>query len=224
MSTNPGSLCGVCAGFTLRKMADSLREEIRACVREELQKIERTPDQISNQSLVERTRSLIQSSATSASQALARNETLNQSSPLASVTSTPRFSSNKRPAPGHPLRYSGKKTKQKVSKTVTPQIIPKTVYLIDNINSQDESDYSLTESMILVKGVNVTLNQQIQKTKFVQNLQTFLKSSYLLSLRKISTLLDVKGTPLLPLLSRLSISGTLDTLNNYVDKENFMLD
>ena len=35
---------------------------------------------------------------------------------------------------------------------MTPQIIPKTVYLIGNINSQDESDYSLTESMILVKG------------------------------------------------------------------------
>ena len=93
----------------LLSLTDGLREEIRTCVREELQKIERTPDQISNQSLVERTRSLIQSPATPASQALARNETLNQCSPLASVTSTPRFSSNKRPAPGHPLRFSGKK-------------------------------------------------------------------------------------------------------------------
>ena len=28
----------------------------------------------------------------------------------------------------------------------------KTVYLIDNVDSQHKSDYSLTESMILVKG------------------------------------------------------------------------
>ena len=62
------------------------------------------------------------------------------------------MSSNKRPAPGHPLQFTRKKTKQKTSNTVTPQIVPKTVYLIDNVDSQHKSDYSLTESMILVKG------------------------------------------------------------------------
>ena len=136
------------------KMADSLREEIRASVREELQRIERTPNQTSNANLVERTRSLIEASATSASHSLARNESLrnNQSSRNSPLASTPRLSSNKRPAPGHPLRFTGKKTKQKASNTVTPQIVPKTVYLIDNVDSQHKSDYSLTESMILVKG------------------------------------------------------------------------
>ena len=135
-------------------MADSLCEEIRACVREELQRIERTPNQTSNANLVQRTRSLIEASVTSASRSLARNESLrnNQSSTNSPLESMPHLSSNKQPAPGHPLRFTGKKTKQKTSNTVTPQIVPKTVYLIDNVDSQHKSDYSLTESMIRVKG------------------------------------------------------------------------
>ena len=58
-----------------RKMGDSLREEIRACIREELQRSERGANsQINNQSLVERTPSLIQASASSASQTLSSND------------------------------------------------------------------------------------------------------------------------------------------------------
>ena len=50
-----------------------LREEIRACVQEELQRIKRTPNQTSNANLVQRTRSLIAASGSSASHSLARN-------------------------------------------------------------------------------------------------------------------------------------------------------
>ena len=46
------------------KMADSLREEIWTCVREELQRIERTPNQTSNANLVQGTPSLIEASPT----------------------------------------------------------------------------------------------------------------------------------------------------------------
>ena len=59
-------------------------------------------------------------------------------------TLPPRY--NKRPVPGHPLRYSSKKAK----KPNIPLVVPKTVYLIDEVLDGD-SDYSLTESMILVK-------------------------------------------------------------------------
>ena len=56
-------------------MADSLRDEIRACIREELQRVERSSNnQATNRTLVERTRSLIQSSASSVAQNLASNE------------------------------------------------------------------------------------------------------------------------------------------------------
>lgn len=137
-------------------MADSLREEIRACVREELQSIERSSNiQATNQTLVERTRSLIEASASSASQALA--QTRNNSSLNRPVTSQ---LTSKRPVPGHPLRFSGKKAKPKKN-PVTVQVVPKTVYLIDStIDVNDdgdcgnvsENDYSLTDSMILVKG------------------------------------------------------------------------
>ena len=72
-------------------------------------------------------------------------------------TNTPKTgpSSKKRPVPGHPLRFSGKKVKQKESKTGAPQVIPKTVYLLDQLDEVDcvaEEEYSLTESMILIKG------------------------------------------------------------------------
>ena len=85
-------------------------DHIRACIREELQRIERSSNnqlnQVSNQTLVERTRSLIRSSASSASQTLANNE-------------SPRNSQNNN-------------------------------RLVDC--ESNATDYSLTESMILVKG------------------------------------------------------------------------
>lgn len=128
-------------------MADSLREEIRACIREELQRSAGSP--INNQSLVERTRSLIEASASSASETLssATNERPRN-------TNKPKVGPyNKRPVPGHPLRFTGKKVKQTESKKATPQIVPKTVYLIDEVDCANaEGDYSLTESMILIKG------------------------------------------------------------------------
>ena len=100
-------LC-VCHTQRFYKMADTLREEIRACVQEELQRIERTANQTSKANLVQRTRSLIEASATSASCSLVRNESLHNNqrcagsgnSPLASML---HLSSNKQPAPGHPL-------------------------------------------------------------------------------------------------------------------------
>ena len=104
---------------------------------------------------MQRTRSLIEASATSASQNLARNDSLRNINPSSSnspLASTPHLSSNKRPAPGHPLRFTRKKSKQKTSNAATPQIVPKTVYLIENVAYQNKSDYSFTESMILVKG------------------------------------------------------------------------
>ena len=72
-------------------------------------------------------------------------------------TNTPKTgpSSKKQPVPGHPLRFSGEKVKQKESKTGAPQVIPKTVYLLDQLDEVDcvaEEEYSLTESMILIKG------------------------------------------------------------------------
>ena len=137
-------------------MADSLRDEIRACIREELQRVERSSNnQATNRTLVERTRSLIQSSASSAAQNLASNESQQSDQNINNSPLTPQLSSiNKRQSPGHPLRYSGKKKKQQVSKSITPQVVPKTVYLIDSVETLDcdTSEYSLTESMIIVKG------------------------------------------------------------------------
>ena len=122
-------------------MADSLREEIRACIREELERSSNR--QVNNRTLVERTRSLIQASSSSASQALGRIDRHR----------TPQIPSSsgisKRPVPGHPLRFSGKKKKENLSDT--SKIIPKSVYLIDEADGVAEEDYSVTDSMILLK-------------------------------------------------------------------------
>ena len=45
------------------------------------------------------------------------------------------------------LRFGSKK-----SKTATPESIPKSVYLLDEPDVEDDEEYSLTESMIILKG------------------------------------------------------------------------
>ena len=46
-----------------------------------------------------------------------------------------------------PLRFGSKNPK-----TATPESIPKSVYLLDEPDVEDDEEYSLTESMIILKG------------------------------------------------------------------------
>ena len=113
---------------------ESIRNEVRACIREELNNSQGT------QTLVNRTRNLIRESASFAARNL---------SDSGSVQPLPQNqnSKSKRPLPGHPLRFGSKK-----SKTATPESIPKSVYLLDEPDVEDDEEYSLTESMIILKG------------------------------------------------------------------------
>ena len=135
--------------------SDSLEDAVRRCVREELN----TRGNVTSQTLVNRTRNLIRSSASFSARQL--GETGEQQS-----ASTSEFSRN---APamfarthdrstsltGYPLRNrKAPSSKQK------GHVVPKTVFLLDqvNLNPDDEEEddsqndeYTIKEEMILVK-------------------------------------------------------------------------
>ena len=96
-------------------MADELREEIRACVREDL---EQNAARVSrSRTLVQRTRSLIQASASSASRSL-RTSPLELSN-LQGAARSSAGGTSKQTAPGHSLRYGSKKTEGNCQHNVT---------------------------------------------------------------------------------------------------------
>ena len=113
---------------------ESIRNEVGACIREELNNSQGT------QTLVNRTRNLIRESASFAARNLFDSGSVQ---PLPENQN----SKSKRPLPGHPLRFGLKK-----SKTATPESIPKSVYLLDEPDVEDDEEYSLMESMIILKG------------------------------------------------------------------------
>ena len=149
---------------SLRKMAERaestderLEEIVRRCVREELGN---SRGNCSSQTLVNRTRNLIRSSASFAARQL--GETSPQPSPTSEFRrNTPAVSARafdrSTSVTGHPLR----KRKAPASKQET-QVEPKTVFLLDqgNLNIDDEEEeegqnddeYVIKEEVILVKG------------------------------------------------------------------------
>ena len=127
-------------------------DQIRGWIREE---IARTQTSVGTGSLVSRKRSLIQASARSVVINSALQGQLTsvppqqaQNPPIARTTTAQpgpsRSIFGKRPSPGHPLRYTSKKKKK-----VKTQVVVKTVYLLDQ---SEFTEYTLTDSMILVKG------------------------------------------------------------------------
>lgn len=135
---------------------ERLEEIVRRCVREELGN---SRGSCSSQTLVNRTRNLIRSSASFAARQL--GETSQQPSPTSEFRrNTPAMSARaldrSTSVTGHPLR----KRKAPASKKKT-QVVPKTVFLLDqgnlNIDDEDEDEgqndeYVIKEEMILVKG------------------------------------------------------------------------
>ena len=143
----------------------ALRAEIRACIREELA-VSASPQQ----SLIQRTRSLIQQSALSASRDIAINS--------GSISSNNNSSSNnqasKRPSPGHSLRFGFRK-KSKPENEAKKKVIPKTVYLLDEADLDDEEEYTLSDSMILLKGefdLSQDKNEEAIRTELCSLFQT----------------------------------------------------
>jgi len=136
---------------------EEIEEIVRRCVREELGN---SRGNCSSQTLVNRTRSLIRSSASFTSRQL---ETSQQSSPTTEFRdrrNAPAMSARgfdgSTSVTGHPFR----KRKAPASKQKT-HVVPKTVFLLDqgNLNIDDEDDdegqndeYVIKEEMILVKG------------------------------------------------------------------------
>lgn len=116
---------------------ESIRQEVRKCIREELQGY-------NSQSLVNRTRTLIQGSASVAAQNLA---SLPTTIPNTAPTVTLQRGKAKRPLPGHPLRFSKEK---RPSKSEVP--IPKSIYLLEEPDIDEDDEYNLTDSMIILKG------------------------------------------------------------------------
>ena len=134
---------------------ERLEEIVRRCVREELGN---SRGNCSGQTLVNRTRNLIRSSASFAARQL--GETSPQPSPTSEFRrNTPAVSARafdrSTSVTGHPLR----KRKAPASKQKT-EVVPKTVFLLDqgNLNIDDEEEgqnddeYVIKEEMILVKG------------------------------------------------------------------------
>lgn len=117
---------------------ESIRQEVRSCIREELQGY-------NTQSLVNRTRTLIQGSASFAAQNLT-SQVQASPTPIAPTVKL-QIGKGKRPLPGHPLRFSKEK---RLNKSELP--IPKSVYLLEEPDIDEDDEYSLTDSMIILKG------------------------------------------------------------------------
>ena len=142
----------------------ALRAEIRACIREELA-VSASPQQ----SLIQRTRSLIQQSALSASRDIAIN-----SGSISSNNNSSNNRASKRPSPGHSLRFGFRK-KSKPENEAKKKVIPKTVYLLDEADLDDEEEYTLTDSMILLKGefdLSQDENEEAIRTELCSLFQT----------------------------------------------------
>ena len=139
--------------------SDSLEDVVRRCVREELN----TRGNVTSQTLVNRTRNLIRSSASFSARQLgetgeqqsASTSDFSRNAPAMSARAHDRSTS----LTGHPLRNrNAPSSKQK------GHVVPKTVFLLDqvNLNADDEEDlegrsskndeYTIKEEMILVKG------------------------------------------------------------------------
>ena len=122
---------------------ESIREEVRACIREELHS-----NSPGTQTLVNRTRNLIRGSASFAARSLSTSPVASQSvQPLPQSQNSKSSDKGKRPLPGHSYRLGSKK-----SKTAIPESIPKSVYLLDEPDPDDDEEYNLTDSMIILKG------------------------------------------------------------------------
>ena len=136
--------------------SDSLEDVVRRCVREELN----TCGNVTSQTLVNRMRNLIRSSASFSARQLgetgeqqsASTSEFSQNAPAMSACAHDRSTS----LTGHPLRKrKAPSSKQKA------HVVPKTVFLLDqvNLNADDEEEddsqndeYTIKEEMILVKG------------------------------------------------------------------------
>jgi len=135
---------------------ERIEEIVRRCVREELGN---SRGNCSSQTLVNRTRNLIRSSASFTARQL--GETSQQPAPASEFrrnapAMSARVFDRSTSVTGHPLR----KRKVPASKQKT-HVVPKTVFLLDqgNLNIDDEDDdegqndeYVIKEEMILVKG------------------------------------------------------------------------
>lgn len=151
--------------------AKSLEERVRECVREELNRV----GQGNTQNLVERTRQLINSSASSAARAI--------HSVINSENSGSNQRQQKRPAPkptvpGHNLRFT-KKPKTGNSSKGKSKVVTKSVYLLDCLDGTDlkESDeYVLVDDMIVVKG-QLDLSSDQTEEDIRDELQALFKSS-----------------------------------------------
>ena len=130
----------------MAEVNENVEDTIRRCVREEMLNFrgERTPARLGTENLLNRTRSLIQSAASSAARELPRER--------------PKRSFNS--APGHPFRPLKKK---KGDSRALGNPIPKSVHLLekaapDDDNDDGEGDYSgqgtlsYRENMVVLKG------------------------------------------------------------------------
>ena len=163
--------------------SDSVEDVVRRCVREELN----TRGNVTSQTLVNRTRNLIRSSASFSARQLgetgeqqsASTSEFSRNAPAMSARAHDRSAS----LTGHPLRNrKAPSSKQKV------HVVPKTVFLLDqvNLNADDEEDleddsqndeYTIKEEMILVKGEFDLLTGADEQT-IRQELKDYSKSNF----------------------------------------------
>lgn len=118
--------------------AGSLEEQVRSAVRSAVR--EELSSRSGSQSLVERTRQLINASASSASRAL------NEASAL-SVEDTKSQTKRQNSVPSHSLRF-----KKKAKQSTKVQVVPKSVYLLQEPDIDADEEYSLIDNMIVIKG------------------------------------------------------------------------
>lgn len=109
--------------------AGSLEEQVRSAVRSAVR--EELSSRSGSQSLVERTRQLINASASSASRAL------NEASAL-SVEDTKSQTKRQNSVLSHSLRF-----KKKAKQSTKVQVVPKSVYLLQEPDIDADEEYSL---------------------------------------------------------------------------------
>ena len=128
----------------------SLEECVRQCVREELRRSSSAQGHQSD--LVQRTRQLISSSATALSRDLGRQTSSlssrpNSGSNIQQTMSTPGSKRTNVNVPGHNFRI-----KKRGKTAVKTQVIPKSVYLLEETEQPQDQDYTVVDDMIVLKG------------------------------------------------------------------------
>ena len=127
-------------------VSPSLEEQVRICVRKELASQNRRNPGV--QSLVQRTRQLINASALSAAGRLSGATTSLQSNDRNESSHGRETSKRANPVPAHSLRFKKKAAKATSAKAQ----VPKSVYLLRLPEANANEEYGLVDNMIIMKG------------------------------------------------------------------------